>query len=74
MIRYEKTIQIPSAMQMGRTQGMQTFDDALKDLVRTGLIDPEVAYMAATVKEEFEDLVSAEFLESQTSILWSTSK
>jgi len=66
MIRDEKTIQIPSAMQMGRTQGMQTFDDALKDLVRTGLIDPEAAYMAATIKEEFEDLVSTEFLESQT--------
>ena len=30
MIRDEKTYQIPSAMQIGRSQGMQTFDDALK--------------------------------------------
>ena len=33
MIREEKTFQIPSAMQIGKSQGMQTFDDALKALV-----------------------------------------
>jgi energy-coupling factor transporter ATP-binding protein EcfA2 len=33
MIREEKTFQIPSAMQIGKSQGMQTFDDALKTLV-----------------------------------------
>lgn len=66
MIRDEKTFQLPSAMQMGKTQGMQTFDDALKDLVRKNLIEPETAYMAATNREDFEPLVSAEFLESQT--------
>ncbi len=66
LIREEKSIQIPSAMQMGKSQGMQTFDDAISDLVKAGLIDPEVGYMAATAKEDFEGLVSAEFLESQT--------
>ena len=34
MIRDEKTYQIYSAMQIGRSQGMQTFDEALKDLLR----------------------------------------
>ena len=36
MIRDEKTYQIPSAMQIGRSQGMQTFDDALKALLAGG--------------------------------------
>jgi twitching motility protein PilT len=62
MIRDEKTYQIYSAMQIGRSQGMQTFDEALKDLVRREQIAPETAYMAAQKKEDFEPLVSAEFL------------
>lgn len=45
---------------------MQTFDDALKDLVKLKKISPEIAYMAAEGKQEFEDMVSADFLESQT--------
>jgi twitching motility protein PilT len=64
MIRDEKTFQIYSAMQIGRSLGMQTFDEALKDLVRRDQITPETAYMAAQKKEEFEPLVSAEFLAS----------
>ena len=62
MIRDEKTFQIYSAMQIGRSLGMQTFDEALKDLVKREQITPETAYMAANKKEEFESLVSAEFL------------
>ncbi|HYM62284.1 MAG TPA: PilT/PilU family type 4a pilus ATPase [Thermoanaerobaculia bacterium] len=62
MIRDEKTFQIYSAMQIGRSQGMQTFDEALKDLVKRDQITPETAYMAAQKKEDFEPLVSAEFL------------
>jgi len=62
MIRDEKTFQIYSAMQIGRSLGMQTFDEALKDLVKREHITPETAYMAANKKEEFESLVSAEFL------------
>src|SRR6185295_1500450 len=62
MIRDEKTFQIYSAMQIGRSMGMQTFDEALKDLLRRDQISPETAYMAATKKEDFEALVSPEFL------------
>jgi twitching motility protein PilT len=62
MIRDEKTYQIYSAMQIGRSLGMQTFDEALKDLIRRDEISPETAYMAANKKEDFEALVSAEFL------------
>jgi twitching motility protein PilT len=62
MIRDEKTYQIYSAMQIGRSLGMQTFDEALKDLVRREEISPETAYMAANKKEDFEALVSADFL------------
>jgi twitching motility protein PilT len=64
MIRDEKTFQIHSAMQIGRSQGMQTFDEALKDLLRRNQITPESAYMAAQKKEDFEAFVPAQFLET----------
>jgi len=64
MIRDEKTFQIYSAMQIGRSQGMQTFDEALRDLIERQKIAPETAYMAAVKKEDFEPLVSPEFLKS----------
>ena len=66
LIRDEKTFQIPSAMQIGRSQGMQTFDDALKDLLRREVITAESAYVYAEHKDEFESLVPASFLESRT--------
>jgi twitching motility protein PilT len=66
MIRDEKTFQIPSAMQMGKGVGMQTFDDALAKLLQTGQITPEEAYLHAESKAAFETLVSEDFLESQT--------
>ena len=62
MIRDEKTFQIHSAMQIGRSQGMQTLDDALRDLLRRDQITPETAYMAAMKKEDFAPLVTPEFL------------
>jgi len=37
----------------------------LKDLVRRDLVTPETAYMAALKKEDFEPLVSAEFLKGE---------
>jgi twitching motility protein PilT len=64
MIRDEKTYQIYSAMQIGRSLGMQTFDEALRDLLKRELITPDAAYMAAQKKEEFEGFVSADFLRS----------
>ncbi|HEX6176810.1 MAG TPA: PilT/PilU family type 4a pilus ATPase [Thermoanaerobaculia bacterium] len=63
LIRDEKTYQILSAMQIGKSQGMQTFDEALRDLVRRGQISGDTAYMAATKKEDFEALVSPQFLQ-----------
>ena len=62
MIRDEKTYQIYSAMQIGRSLGMQTFDEALKDLLRRDQITAETAYMAALKKEDFELMVSADFI------------
>jgi len=64
MIRDEKTYQIYSAMQIGKSVGMVTFDDALKDLLRRNEIAPETAYLAAQKKEDFESLVTAEFIQS----------
>ncbi len=49
-------------MQIGKSIGMQTFDDALRDLLKREQITPETAYMSATKKEDFEPLVSPEFL------------
>ena len=68
MIRDEKTFQIPSAMQIGRSLGMQTFDEALKQLVRRAQITPETAYMAAENKKDFEALVPPDFLEGVTMV------
>ena len=66
MIREGKTFQIPSAMQIGKSHGMQVFDDALKSLVSAGRITGDTAYMAATKKEDFEGLVSPGFLQERT--------
>jgi Tfp pilus assembly pilus retraction ATPase PilT len=41
---------------------MQTFDEALKDLLRRDQISAETAYMAALKKEDFEAMVSADFI------------
>ena len=65
MIRDEKTFQIPSAMQIGRSQGMQTFDEALRGLLSAEKITGEAAYRAAQKKEDFESFVSQEFLEGK---------
>ncbi len=65
MIRDEKTYQIPSAMQIGRSQGMQTFDDALKTLLAEGKITPETAYLAAEKKEDFESFLPAGSVEGR---------
>ena len=64
LIREEKTLQIYSAMQVGGSQGMQTFDEALKGLVKRQQITAQTAYLAADKKEEFEGLVPEAFLKS----------
>jgi twitching motility protein PilT len=66
MIIDDKTYQLPSAMQIGKAQGMQTFDDSLRELVRLDKISAESAYLHATNREDFESMVTPEFLESRT--------
>ena len=41
LIREGKTFQIPSVMQTGRAQGMITFEGAINDLMREGLLSKE---------------------------------
>ncbi len=68
LIRDEKTYQIYSAMQIGRSRGMQTFDEGLRDLLRREQITPETAYLAADKKEDFTQMVSDDFLKSLTMV------
>ncbi|MDP2342543.1 MAG: type IV pilus twitching motility protein PilT [Deltaproteobacteria bacterium] len=44
MIREKKTHQIPSLMQTQRGSGMRTLNDALLELVRSGVVAPEEAF------------------------------
>ena len=57
MILEQKTYQFPSAMQIWRSLGMQTFDEALKALVAAGRITGEAADRAASKTEDFEALL-----------------
>jgi twitching motility protein PilT len=57
MIRENKTFQIPSLMQSGQAQGMQTMDMSLERYVRDGTISPETALEKAADKESFAKLV-----------------
>lgn len=62
LIRDNKTFQLPSMMQIGRSVGMQTVDVALMDLVDAGLISAEAAWRRAEKPETFEPLCDAAFL------------
>lgn len=57
LVREAKTFQIPSAMQLGKKQGMQTLDDAIADLLAKKWISPEEAYDKAIDKNRFQSLV-----------------
>jgi twitching motility protein PilT len=57
MIRENKTFQIPSLMQAGQAQGMQTMDMALERYVRDKTITPEAALEKALDKETFAKLL-----------------
>jgi twitching motility protein PilT len=52
LIREEKTFQIPTMMQTGRALGMQTLNDALLQLVKSGAIEPAEAYATSLAKKE----------------------
>jgi twitching motility protein PilT len=53
MIRSEKTFQIPSIMQTGKSQGMQSMDDSIQQLLNAGVISRETAYERAENKKRF---------------------
>jgi twitching motility protein PilT len=57
MIRENKTFQIPSLMQGGQAQGMQTMDMALERLMRDKTISPTSALEKALDKESFAKLL-----------------
>ena len=56
MIRENKTFQVPSLMQAGQAQGMQTMDMSLERLVRARTISVETALEKALDKESFAKL------------------
>jgi twitching motility protein PilT len=62
LIRDNKTFQIPSMMQIGQNQGMQTVDMALMDLYEANLISAETAWMRAEKPALFEPMCDAAFL------------
>ncbi|MFN0064310.1 MAG: type IV pilus twitching motility protein PilT [Myxococcaceae bacterium] len=57
MIRDGKTYQIPSKIQAGQAQGMQTMDMALERLLSQGLISAEAAMEKASDKESFQKVI-----------------
>jgi twitching motility protein PilT len=54
LIREGKTFQIPSMMQVGKSVGMVSLNDALADLVTHKLVAPEEAHLKAVDKAGFE--------------------
>jgi twitching motility protein PilT len=60
IIREAKTFQLPSLMQGGRAQGMQTMDIALEKLVRDGVVEASTAMEKAEDKEAFRKLFAGQ--------------
>jgi len=58
LIREGKTFQITSIMQAGKGVGMMTMNDALLDLVKKKIIEPEEAYLKSTQKTELRSAMS----------------
>jgi twitching motility protein PilT len=59
IIREGNTPQLLSMLQGGKQYGMQTMDEALEGLVRSGKIRPKDAYQRAVDKVRFEQLLNA---------------
>jgi twitching motility protein PilT len=51
LVREEKTVQIKSAIQTGRGQGMYLLEQSLQDLVKSGVVEKEVALRFAEEKK-----------------------
>lgn len=54
LIREGKTYQIPSIIQTGRREGMQTMDQAIVDLLKQGVITAAEAYDKCVDRETFQ--------------------
>ncbi len=57
LVREGKTFQLPSAIQSGAREGMQSLNQALRKLVEDGLVSYEEAAARATSAEEFDQLL-----------------
>ena len=55
LIREGKTFQLKSVMQTGRNLGMQTMNDHLLDLVKSGMVEPEEAYIKSNDKIQMKE-------------------
>ena len=58
MIREGSGSMLASMIQSGKREGMQAMDDALYALAEEGTITPQDAYLKATDKGRFEELLS----------------
>jgi len=54
LVREGKTYQIPSIIQTGRREGMQTMDQAIVDLLKQGIISAEEAHNKCVDRETFQ--------------------
>ena len=64
LIREGKTFQIPSIMQTNRKVGMVTLNDALMELVESGQVESQEAYMKAVDKSSFAAGLKAKRLDT----------
>jgi twitching motility protein PilT len=60
IIREGKTQQIVSIIQGGKSEGMQSLDHGLMELIQKGVIHPEEAYRKAQDKKIFEQLLKTQ--------------
>ena len=57
LIREEKIYEIPANMELGSREGMQTLDQALADLVRSGIVAEEEAVMKSSNPVELQQFL-----------------
>lgn len=65
LIRENRTSQLEMAIQQGRLEGMQTFNDSLHQLLGQGLIDHEAAMNVSENPEELNMMIQGITLSSQ---------
>ena len=62
LIREAKTHEIPTYLELGRQEGMQTMDRHLDDLVHTGTISPEAALSVARNGQALKKTLNAQVI------------